>query len=217
MKRTNGGGVRQITPGAWLLVLAGVPVWPIQAGALAADLRPESGGATEIDEATLEIPVVELVDDPNGLIADDAVTVGGPAVPLVEDDLELLRAAALVEVARRGLVRSEASAMVPGYPPLGVGLESQRDWSSLLHATGAAEAIGADPVTLGIYPRPFPARDGSSVVLDTPAEARALYLQLFAIGGARRLALDTAAAAVAAATTTTELVAALAAYPEVTA
>jgi hypothetical protein len=195
------------TRGTELLAAAGVPVHPLVPGALVYVTEDPRGSG----RAPLWVLVAEKPWEEAREVPDDAVIVGKPR-PLLERDLEVVRAAALAEVGRVAALRAETPVNIPGYPPLGVGAQSRADWGSLLDATHAAEGLGLDPVTAGVYPVPFPAKDGSTVTLSTPSQARQLLLALFAAGNARKAAADAAAKQIRSAPTVAEVASALVAY-----
>ncbi len=195
------------TRGTELLAAAGVPVHPLVPGALVYVTEDPRGSG----RAPLWVLVSEKPWEGAREVADDAIIVGKPR-PLLDRDLAAVRLAALSELSRLGAALAEEPVRLEGRPPLGVGVDSQRDWTSLLTATSVAEALGFDPSAVGVYPFPFPARDGSVVVLENATAARVLYFELFAHGAARRKLLDAAAQAVYAATTSQGVADALLAY-----
>lgn len=106
---------------------------------------------------------------------------------------------------------SRATCRSPGYPPLGVGRAARDRWTALLGAVAACEALGVDPDE-AVFPTPFSSRDGKGITLASKAEARALYLALFAAGAKLQREADAAIVAVTAASTTDEITAALDTY-----
>lgn len=128
--------------------------------------------------------------------------------PLLED----VRTETLRDIEKLGAVLAEADAFVPGYDsPLGIGESSRADWSSLLHVVNACSALGVDPDT-AVFPRDFPARDGTMITLPRAQAAWQLYLALFNVGMQRRADLDTARAAVLKASSVAEIEEAAAVY-----
>lgn len=135
---------------------------------------------------------------------------GEPVAPV--PPLEAARKSTLQEIEKIGVVLAEADAFVPGYPsPLGIGADSRADWASLLLTVNACNALGVDPDTV-VFPRNFPARDGTMITLLKAQAAWQLYLALFNIGMQRRADLDVARATVLKAVSIAEIEEAAAVY-----
>lgn len=204
MRKVDGCSARISTRGAWLLALAGVPAFPFVPGSVAIDGRRESGGPTADGEALL-VPVVELVVDDRGAVPDDALVVGAEPVPLLEEDLETVRAAAVAEVRRLALERSWVA--VDGHRHA-VGTEAQANWLALLQADSIAVAHGR----ASKFPKAFLDLDGKMVALSARAAAEDLFDTLFDGGNALHASRVTAELQLEAATTTGQVVALLLAY-----
>lgn len=184
-----------LAPGQLLLAAAGVQIYPFAPRGLVY-VADASGDFAWV--------VSDIESEGARQVADDVVIVG-KAVPLRDEDIEPIRSAALAELARMGRELSEAPVTLDGFPPLGVGASSRADWGSLLDATHAAVALGLNPVAAGVYPFPFPARDGTVITLQTPADAYQLLLALFAAGSARRKSADAASVAIVKATSAAQI------------
>lgn len=157
-----------ITRGAWLLAASGAAVGPVVPGSVVVDTGQHVDGGTPRLLAVSGMPGTVAYPD---------------EIPLVAADLEELRAAALVEIARLRSARATTTYQGVTY---GIGQQSALDWLSLMALVDADQDLAAGAID---WPVPFVAYDGKVVELPDASAARALFL---AIGGAAMAIANTA-------------------------